>query len=229
MKLLIALEAAGVRYKTVRADIEYRLVNRRLGDSETRTGWVAYQARQTDDPAKFRIHFRTLRQGRGKRLLAMVDYAFDGRWLTVKKHSIRQLSRYQVAAAGQKVEPLRLGQGFFPLPFGQKAADVLTYFDVRTRKPNPTDPKDTDYLKLTIRPGHRRTMNVERMEMWIDRKTHLPVRIQSRDRSRNDTTVRFTNVKTNPKLDKGVFFLPKPRGWKRVRIETLKRGTNLKP
>ena len=45
----------------------------------------------------------------------------------------------QVAEAGQKVNPFEIGRGPFPLPFGQKTADVLKNFDVSTRPPQAGD------------------------------------------------------------------------------------------
>ena len=69
-----------------------------------------------------RIAFETLRQGAGRKIRAKVDYAFDGQWFTVAKHRIRQMTRYQVAVKGEHVEPMRLGKGPFPLPFGARRA-----------------------------------------------------------------------------------------------------------
>ena len=62
-----------------------------------------------------------------------MDWAFDGQFLTEVKHRIKQQTRYQLAAEGQKIEPMRLGKGPFPLPFGQKVEEVVKYFDVTSR------------------------------------------------------------------------------------------------
>lgn len=226
MKILNAQEAAGKKNPTIRANIKYSVDNLLTGDTEWRSGYVVYRKETLKASAKFRIHFETLKQGskKSKTIRSRVDYAFDGQWLTVAKHRIRKLTRYQVAVKGQKVEPLRLGKGPFPLPFGQKTADVLKFFKVATRKSRKKDPKNTDYLKLTTRRNRRKEISFLKMEMWIDRSTHLPVKIVSRDKSKNITTVIFQNVQGGVKISKNIFQLPRQRGWK-VIVKPLKKAS----
>lgn len=227
--LLDRLERAGDKYATIKADIDYRVDQVKIGDIEERTGYVAYQKKTPKTPTKFRVHFDTLRQGDGPKLAEVVDYAFDGMWLTVKRHRIKNITRYQVAAKGETVEPLRIGKGPFPLPFGQKTADVVKYFKAFTRPAEGKDePKDTDLLLLVPRDEHADEMNFVELKMWIDRKTNLPAKVVSTDKSRNITTVTFKKVETNKKLDDKEFSLPCPWGWK-VRIEPLKKGARLTP
>jgi len=217
LRILQDLEAAGEKYRTIRADIDYRVDIRTLGDSEERTGWVAYDKGDAKAPTRFRVTFDTLRQGAGKKIASQVDYVFDGEWLHVAKHKIKNLTLYQLAAKGQQIEPLRIGRGPFPLPFGQKADDVVKHFTVATREPLSTDPKDTIYLRLIARPEHARDLPMERIELWIDRATHLPVQIRSREKSKNVTTVVFKDTKTNAAVAADVFDVPRRIGWETVR------------
>jgi hypothetical protein len=220
MKILRDLEDAGKKYGTIRADIDYDLVNRELGDSEKRTGWVAYQRRSTpgepNAPSKFRITFDTLKLGAGAVSPAVRDFIFDGQWMADLNHKIRTITEYQLAAKGQRIDPLRIGKGPFPLPFGQKAEEVLEHFDAVTRPPNQYDPNGTVYLRLMIRPEHKRTLAIERLEMWIDRNTNLPVKVRSLDQSNNDTTVVFKNIQTNRPQDAEAFVIPRKAGWQRT-------------
>jgi len=221
-KILDDLEQAGEKYATIQADIDYTVIMKQTGDSEERTGWVAYQKEADKAPAKFRIQFITLVQGGGAKLADKVDYAFDGQWMIVAKDRIKQMTRYQVAAPGEKVEPLRLGKGPFPLPFGQKAEDVLRLFDAKTRPPQDKDPPNTRYLKLIPLEKADEQMDFVRLELWIDRGTNLPVKIVSEDTSKNVTTVVFKDIKTDVKLDKGMFDLPRPFGWQ-VEVKPLEK------
>lgn len=221
--LLDQLEKAGREYPAIRADIDYKVVNPKLGDSESRTGWIAYQRGGQKQPARFRVHFDTLRQGEGRTVKDQLDYAFDGRWLTVVKHRIKQIARYEIVAEGEKAQPLKLGKGPFPLPFGQEADDVIKFFLPTTRPLGPLgpgpgalrdgEPKDTDYLKLVPRPQYRRRMSFTRLEMWVSRKRFLPVKIISRDHSKNITTVVFKNIKTPKSFPADMFRLPRKAGW----------------
>jgi hypothetical protein len=219
--VLDRLAAAGEKYTTLRADVEYKVDSRLTGDTETRTGRVAYQKKTPDQPSKFRVSFETLRLGQGRRTKELVDYIFDGAWLIIAKHRQKTLTRIQVAAKGEKVEPLKIGKGPFPMPFGQKADEVVKYLEVTTRKPHKDDPKNTEYLKLVPRRDHKKSVNFARMEMWIDRKTHLPVRLRSKDHNKNITTVDFRKIQTHTKIDPKLFTMKTSPGWK-VNIERLK-------
>ena len=227
-KILDDLEAAGEKHKTIRADVVYTVVNRELGDSGERTGWVAYDKGDDETPSRFRITFDHLKLGAGASRAEQVDYAFDGKWLTVAKHRIKNMTLYQVAAEGERVEPMRIGKGPFPMPFGQNADDVVKHFDVKTRPALSSDPKNTVYLRMTTRPEHAESMSVTRMELWIDAATHLPVKIRTRDKDKNSTTVTFDKTQSNKDVAASVFRIPRKLGWETVR-RPLEGAGNIKP
>lgn len=224
MKVLRDLEAAGEKYRTIRAVLDYEVTNPLLGDSETRTGWVAYSKGDANAPDRFRVAFETLRQRRGAKTAERIDYAFDGLWLTVAKHRIKNITMYQLAAKGQKVEAFRIGKGPFPMPFGQNAAEMARYFEPRLMKATDSDPKGTVRLRLTTRAHHAASMPTTRMDMWIDTETHLPVKIRSRDKDRRTTTAAFKDIQTNQAVDPGVFTIPTPAGYAVVRKPLGKGG-----
>ena len=215
VEILDRLEAAGEKYVTIQADVVHDVMMRLSGDREIRHGAVAYQRETGEQPARFYIRFDTLQQGAGRRFADKVEYAFDGgMWLTEAKHRIRKITRYQVARQGQKIEPLRLGKGPFPLPFGQKTADMLEHFDVSTRAANSNDPADTDYIKLVTKPHHKDSINFTWMEMWVDRKTDLPIKIRCEETaSSNHVTVTFSKMTMGSNVDAKLFVITPPRGW----------------
>jgi len=214
LPLLEKLEAAREAYPAMQASIVYTVKDYRLGDSERRTGTMKLQWGREKTSDRFYIGFDTLRQGEGRPIAAKLEYAFDGKWLTEAKHRIKQMTRYQVVAEGRKAEPLRVGRGPFPMPVGQKAADVLKYFRAFTREPREEDPPGTAYLRLMRRPEHADRISAVRVEIWLDTKTGLPVRLVSRDAKRNVTTVEFSEHNTKAEFDEKTFHLPRPIGWK---------------
>jgi outer membrane lipoprotein-sorting protein len=214
--ILDRLEKAGKNSTTLRSDVEYEVVNRMTGEKELRNGWVAYQKETKEQPAKFRVHFDTLRLENGPKMRNKVDYIFDGRFVTKDQYKTKTRTRWQVAAEGETVEALKIGKGPFPVPFGQKTADVLTYLQGKTRNAESSDPKDTDYLRLFPIPGKEKDVNFRRLEMWVSRKTNLPVKIRVRDANKNIKTVTFKNTKTDPKIDKKLFDVPKPAGFELI-------------
>lgn len=221
MKILKRLEAAGTKYPNVTAKVDYLVDMVQAGARESRAGKVYYQAAAEKQPPKFRIHFDTLRQDDGPKFKNVVDYAFDGVWLIIRKERTREFTRSPVPPE-QRMNPLRLGKGPFPVPFGQKVETVLDFFRVATRKAVKTDPPKTDYLKLVTRKRHQREMSVRRIELWV-RPDGLPVKIVTEDRSENLTTVVFDKIQTPGKFPKRTFDLPTPplgSGWE-VRVEPL--------
>ena len=212
-ELLAQLEQAGLDSPAIQADVEYHVHQRLTGDSEHRTGSVKYVAGSEDASARFYVGFDTLALGEGPTMADEVEYAFDGRWLTIAKHRIKQMTRYEVAAEGERIEAFQLGKGPFPLPFGQTAETMNTYFHATTAPPGEDAPTNTDYLLLTPREDRAEELNFTRLEMWIDRTSHLPVKIISTDKSENVTTVVFANIDAAPTFEADDFHLPRRAGW----------------
>lgn len=213
MDILSKMEEAGKKYRTIRADVKIEVIDRLTGDSERRTGWVAYYAPEGNKTARWRAHFDTLKLGAGPVMKKKLDYAFDGHFLTIAKHDIKDMRRIQVVPEGEQAEPMRLGEGPFPLPFGQKADVVVEHFRIETRPAAPGEPKHLRYLKLIPRRDQWREMDIVRLEMWIDQRTYLPVRVVSRGKDKKTTEIRFNEVRTNIEMDPKLFHMPRPAGW----------------
>jgi hypothetical protein len=213
--ILDRLEKAGENYTTLRSDVDYEVVNRMTGERERREGWVAYRKETKDQPAKFRAHFDTQRLEDGPKTKEVVDYIFDGQFGVRDQYKTKTRTRWQVSKE-QRRDMMKIGKGPFPVPFGQKTADVLTYLQAVTREPIAADPPDADYLKLTALPGKQKDISFIRLEMWVSRKTDLPIRIRVRDENRNVKTVTFKNIKTDPKVDAKLFDVPKPAGFELI-------------
>ncbi len=235
-KILDAMEAAGKKTKTIQADLTYKLLNTSLGDSELRTGWVAYQAEKivksgtktTTIPSIFRVHFETIQMGRGKTAKSPVDYAYDGKNLSVARARNKTVTRFQLPPGAKGSNMLQLGKGPMPLPFGQKTADMIKFFVCTNRPSRKTDPKDTVYLSLVPRKEHAKDLSTMYIHMWVDTKTYLPVKIVTRDKSKNIITSTFSKTVINKPVKMSMFTIPKPMGWKLI-IQPLRQGQDIKP
>jgi outer membrane lipoprotein-sorting protein len=214
--ILDRLEASGKKYTVVRSDVEYTEVNRTTGEKESRTGWVAYQKEMSKEPAKFRVFFNTLRLEDGPRRKEKVDYIYDGAFLTIDKYKIKSRTRYQVEIA----EALRIGKGPFPMPFGQKTADMVEFFETAMRPTQKEDPPGSDYLKLTPRKDHQKDTALTRVEIWVDQKMNLPIQVRTRDQNRSIKTVVFRKIQTQDEANPKLFDKPKPAGFE-LFVETL--------
>ena len=93
MKILQAMEETGKKHATITADIDYHLNKTLVGDTQARTGNVAFSRETPKQAARFRVHFATLKRGDGKAAAVRVDYAFDGTWLSKADYGLRQITR----------------------------------------------------------------------------------------------------------------------------------------
>ncbi len=214
MTILRQLETAGDKNTTIRANVTLTATDRLTGDSEQRTGWLVYRRADANTPSGFRVHYDTRRLGKGRPIKDKEDWAFDGRMLTVIKHRIKDVIRYQIVAEGEKADPMRLGKGPFLVPFGQKVDDVLKFYVPTTRELRKGEPAGTKYLELRVRRDRYKDVDLTRVEMWIDAKTHLPVKLTTRDKKKKITTVEMKDVKTNVAVDfRKMFHIPRPAGY----------------
>jgi hypothetical protein len=237
-KILDAMEAAGKKTDSIQAELTYNANNTKLGDSEYRTGWVAYKAGKSvkiniaktiEISPMFRVHFETHKLGRGKTTKRPVDYAYDGKTLTVARTKTKTITRFQMPGGNNGADMLKLGKGPMPLPFGQKTADMIKYFVCTTRPPTAKDIADnTAYIYLVPRKQHAKNLNTVYIHMWISTKTNLPVKIITKDKSKNIITTSFNKVVINKPVKPSLFSMPKPRGWKLI-VQPLKPGQDIKP
>ncbi|MFA6133255.1 MAG: hypothetical protein WC869_04475 [Phycisphaerae bacterium] len=214
IKILDRLEQAGVKFQTLQGDLSLTVDMPQLGDREARKGWVAYQRASGQSPEKIRVHFDTLQQGEGPDHKEKLDYAFDGEWATEAKFSVKQLTRWQVAAPGEKIEAMRIGKGAFPpLPFGQKTAEVLEYYQASVLPAAQGDPANTDAIKLVARRERRKDVDFLSLEIWVARDSGLPIKVVGTDKDKNVKTVMLTNVQGGKKFDDNMFELKAGWGW----------------
>jgi len=208
-----AAEKAVRGCRTLRADLRYTVRDPMLGTTETRTGWLAFTNETDKAPQRYRVHFETLQMEDGPPRRSRVDYAWDGHWLTIKKHKIKQITHYQVVPEGEKVDLLEMGRGPFPLPFGIRTAALAERFRIAICPECPDAPKHARAVRFRVRPAYREDLSLREMTLWTDEKTHLPAKAAVIDRNKKRITVRFSEVCVDGKLPEDVFELPRPAGW----------------
>lgn len=131
--ILLALEKADAELKTLQADMMYDRVFGIAGDRRIRIGHLYFQ---NDGPAspgalpRRRFAFRTDTLQIGSRLQAeQLDLIFDGAWLIERNHGTKQFIARRIVKEGESFDPLRLGEGPFPVPIGQKRNEILKRYD----------------------------------------------------------------------------------------------------
>lgn len=142
--LLAALETAGNDVRTLSAVVSYIKTFDIQGDTQKRTGTLAFVSSPPEGASeaaasfdrRFAITFEELELDNGRRVEDastgyLERYIFDGEWLAEVRPFDKQFVRRQVVAPGDKWDPLRLGEGPFPIPIQQRRADILERFDAK--------------------------------------------------------------------------------------------------
>lgn len=220
--LLDRLEKSAADLQSFTAEVQYQKEDALLGRKELRTGDLIYRQHPETRQKSFAILFeneivQNIRRNEPK------HYIFDGRWLAEIDHKNKQFIKREVVAPGKQLDPLKLGEGPFPLPVGQPKAEVLARFDV-TKASLPDSGllknlQDVEGLSLVPKAGAKEAKDYAGIELFYDKTTLLPIGINISDVNGDRKTVKLLNVKRNAQLtDAQLKRLdiaePNPREWK---------------
>ncbi len=205
--VLDALDQVGQGLKDFDARVSMAQEDSQTGEESKRTGNVWFQ-QSPDGQARVRVRFDKHMRGR-KIFDEVLEYVLDQGWLIDRNYKAQTEVRRQVLKPGQKINLLKLGEGPFPLPIGQKKEDVLAQFDVKKVATAAEDPADTVHLELSPKKETGFAKKFKAIDVWVNAKSHMPARIATLDA--NETTIRTTDLaelRVNPGLVDKDFALP---------------------
>jgi hypothetical protein len=176
-KILTRLENRKVH--DLRAKVKWELTYAIEEDEETdvKLGTIWYQEQQP--VPRFKVHFDTKITGNRKRALDE-EHLFDGRWYVELQSLTKTVTKREIRREGETTNPYKLGEGAFPLPFGQKKADILEEFEVTLVPGKKSDPPDSDHLHLVPRPGTNTGQTYKTLDFWVARAgdhAGLPIKV----------------------------------------------------
>lgn len=175
-----------------------RLENRHIGDLRAKVAWTVTDAivggegttkrgriwyKDMKPVAQFKVHFDK-QSLQGRKYDLNEQHLFDGRWYIELRSENKMVSQYELRREGEVGDPYRVGEGLFPLPFGQKKADILAEFEVAL-VPSTMDggePANSDHLMLTPKPGSNTGVRYTRVDFWVQRTGKydgLPLKVRS--------------------------------------------------
>ncbi|RME28941.1 MAG: outer membrane lipoprotein carrier protein LolA [Candidatus Zixiibacteriota bacterium] len=204
------IEQKAACIETLTARLRYDNNQLFLGDEQRRFGTLVYRA---GPPPRFRVHFdRKLVDGHWSQ--PDLYYIFDGIWLLKRDHENKSAVRYQlVDEADPDDTEMSLTDGPFPLPFNLRKDRVLQRYEVQLVEDDTTGEGGDVHLKLT--PRDLDDTKLREIDLWFDRQTLLPVRVETLDDSETQTVVYLSEVQVNVDLDDDTFdtSLPNDTGW----------------
>ncbi|MCP3904283.1 MAG: hypothetical protein GY715_11685 [Planctomycetes bacterium] len=231
-RLLAAQELAARNLRAFTALVHYVTDDELLGDRVIRKGRIVYeQAPKTG--RRIALMFDTVIENKRKRA-RRTHFVFSDRWLVEIDHDEKLFIKREIAAPGETFDPFRLGEGPIPLPIGQPASEVLARFDVKlVDLPDDgplaklIDRPVSQGLRLVPKPGTPGEKEYERIDLFYERTTRLPVGIAVVEPNGDRKTVRLDDVRRNVDLDASQretlrIEEPDPAEW-RIDIRPLQR------
>ena len=210
--ILDRLETKGKAIKGLSCRLVYTFVTvAPVGDKTTKKGTLLFA--RGDPNSKFLIRFTELIAA------GVIDrheehFLFDGEWLTELNQKSKRIIRRQIARKGERKDPFELGKGPFPLPFGQKRAEILKQFTVTLMPFGLGDPLHSKHLHCVPRPNTELGRKYSRVEIYVDTRLDMPVRIVSeRILDNNRIEVDFKTIDMNEAPAGSRFQIKVPEGY----------------
>ena len=219
-ELLVRLERSDEDLRDFQAQIGYFKWDNVLERLERRYGEIIYQVR-ADGSKRFAILLERLIVGNRARQQRR-HYVFDGSWLVEINHDAKHFIKRQIVPPGQTFDPLKLGEGPFPLPVGQPKEEVLARFHVELLAEPDNDllkeqlaDREVEGLRLVPKPKTPEAENVQSVELFFDADTLLPVGISLIETNGDRKTVILRDLRRNAGVDESKLSIeePDPRQW----------------
>lgn len=226
-KILDRLETREIQ--DLRAEVRWEVLYPIEDSTVVRIGQLNY--RQDSPTAKFKAHFN--KRIAGERADSIDEiHLFDGRYYVELNAQTKTVSRREIRAEDDKSNPFALKEGKFPLPFGQKKAEVLEAFRVERVEDAASAVPDTDHIKLTPRAGNPLADRFATIEFWVAREgkaSGMPVRVRygqldGTGNTNSFTTLSFKDPEINIGLSPSVFELKTPDGYEQI-VEPMAPAT----
>lgn len=198
-ELLDALERADRDIRTFGAKIRYTRLFEVQNDIQTRIGRLYFR---TDPPAQPGAEDQQRRRWVAVRFEELIVgprvdkqenvWVFDGQWLVEKDPAQKQFTKRRMVRPGEIFDPLRVGEGPFFVPVGQRREDMELYFtaSLRPAAEGLADEYDPDrdallkslagklegliQLELVPKPHMEQVEDFSIIRIWYDPQTLLP-------------------------------------------------------
>jgi hypothetical protein len=235
-EFLLRLENAGKGLKTLQANLRRTRFFPDIegGGKQEWQGRLIYDTSLStpESPVRrFQINFEfTVRDG-NIRNNDRTSWIFDGQWLTEINPEAKQMHRRQITPPGQRIDPLALGEGAFPLPIGQQRDKILERFDAELLAPDrfdhfqggtfPDALKDTQQLKLVPKAGREEGRRLTEVRLWYRTADLLPRMAWTSEPDGSSNEYFLWALETNKPLPAGAFDVTPQKGWT-VQVDAFK-------
>jgi outer membrane lipoprotein-sorting protein len=196
--VLKQLEEVGKNLKSFSAKVKLDEIDSAFGTDTARVGNVQFQ-RAADGSARIHVTFIRVDLATRKAFPKdKIEYLLDGQWLIDRNYGTHNEVKRQVLKQGQKMDLFKLGEGPFPLPIGQTPADVHKQFNIQKLATSKDEPANSVHLQLIPKPGTDLERRFKSLDVWVDEKTHMPVRVDTADKQQTVRSTELSDLTLNP-------------------------------
>lgn len=221
-QLLDALEAANANLKDFQATIRLTKTQALLGSTQVRIGKIFFRVLPESRTRQFAINFTRLILDDGE-MAESKQFIFDGTFLVEILPDQKQFFKREVVGKDEDFDPLAV-DGPFPLPIGQKKADILRRFSVNLGE-SPQEGRLKGSYHLTLIPRRKdENEDLSQVDLWYDPATLMPARGEMLHVNQNKSIIELAGIVTNQGLETSLFDTTTPPvedGWK-IDITRLK-------
>lgn len=219
--ILAALERVGAEMKDFQAKIVYETFDDLTQETSRRFGTLVLEG--TGMSRRFAIVFERMQvishepgaEDKVRSDSSRDHWIYSDGWLTEINLELKSVIKRQVMEPGKQFDPLKLGEGPFPLPIGQPKTTVLEQFDVTLCElplvPLLRSVTDVDGLKLVPKPGTAMAKDYADVRVFYTRanttaqtrSTHDPAlrAMYLTQLNKNTVTVLLNDPKINAGID----------------------------
>ncbi|MEO0515585.1 MAG: outer membrane lipoprotein carrier protein LolA [Planctomycetota bacterium] len=211
---LTVLEASASELQTLAARVRMTTIADLLGEETQRFGSLKYAAADdAHDSMRFAVRFDRVKLDH----LEDIDqsYVYDGRWLLDLDAKDKTATRRELVREGEQSN-FEIGDGPFLLPLNLRKDRVLQKFDVELIDAAEGDPEsDAGTFHLRLVPKPAAGTDAQRIDLWFDRDTLLPLRAATLEADDDQTIVDLFRLEPNAAIADGAFdtALPTENGW----------------
>lgn len=218
-QLLDKINLAAKNLKSCQAAVDYLSIQEpELLDSRTlRKGTLYYQ--KNDKGSRFRLNFDSSKQDDGEEQKKKEHFLFDGVWLTKIDYPFRQIDQYQQAPVEQPADVFEYISHNFPIVGFTGTATLQKQFEITLVSPKE-DEKELEHLLLKVKADSVYKDDYSQIDLWIDRKLNLPVRMVSLSVQGDIYDLKLSKPKVNTSLPDAIFVIDAPSDFSKS-IKTL--------
>lgn len=209
--VLAHTQVATTHIESLECQLVYEFLQPFHESQTTRRGDVYY--RRLPSRSELRIHFATKKEDDTPEVRYREDLFFDGVWRTHIDFQGRTVQKHQLAPEDEPIDALELVGQNVPI-FGFSGMESLQEtYAIELLPPRAGGQDSHVHLRLIPDANALPEHEYRSVDVWLDRETWLPVRVEAENLDEDIYRLQFPKLKLNKKIDATAFEVTIPKGF----------------